>query len=883
MIQQDERFKTLDIRQKHFIRQYSQGCRQLSVLVVDQATAIKEEIAFENAKTRVHVSVQLQAQEVARATNGQCERFLKSLTYEAMNARRSRVTESYQETFEWIFDDTISGPWESFSEWLKSDQQIYWISGKPGSGKSTLMKFILAHERTRQALDKWATNSVIISFFLWNAGNPLQRCVQGILCSLLHQLLMTDRSLITRLIEAQPNLLIKENYNDWSDTELEQTLIRGISMSTRPPCVFLDGLDEIDRDEGLFFLVNVIERLRSRTSAKFCISSRPEIPLQDAFSKYPKLRLQDLTKSDISLFVANSLHENFHWWDENVNDGDKRHKIIGEVVESADGVFLWVHLVLKSVRDGSVYIDTYEQILGRIRELPKTLEGLYKQAWERLGEDQSRYRTEAARYIRLVIEARELDYNDNFYPSFSLFNLSTCDDKLQSTFLDDKIIPPVTTLLRNAANCRRRVQSCCGGLLEFYDADNKTLHWELDSSSLENFYCQILVPLSAYVTTNTSTGDENFPRGEDLGSLWNIFYSVRVDFIHRTAADFLVESEWGRNLIDSDPAPVSDIRAKIFQSELIRTLVFVWPWAGPRNTADDALRYIDDVLDEKIPGEMRQRLQILVGDTYERLLDRAPVMEFIIKQLRLQIRNGQFDASFYKILCDFASSTIAKYIRCLRPSFYPVDAVKVDTENRVIDAGTKLWKTIDVLPSIHAVCIQILANHESVSTTDLSRNIDWPAEMPKIQVPCYANVSSDDLRDLIFAHLLSTRWILVDASRCLRCRTAEIVTCFLRRVVEDQLAELAQEWFNRRPGPYNAIPFFKEWLLRDATNTPEMEELLERTMESDVKVANHAMREEIQMSRIGYAGKNKTAIYKAVISDSSEFHNTEDDNDYSDY
>jgi hypothetical protein len=80
------------------------------------------------------------------------------------------------------------------------------------------------------------------------------------------------------------------------------------------------------------------------------------------------------------------------------------------------------------------------------------------------------------------------------------------------------------------------------------------------------------------------------------------------------------------------------------------------------------------------------------------------------------------------------------------------------------------------------------------------------------------------------------------------------VTSFLHQVVEDQLTELAQEWFNRRPGPYNAIPFFKEWLLRDATNTPEMEELLERTMESDVKVANHAMWEEIMTIVIINAG-----------------------------
>lgn len=149
------------------------------------------------------------------------------------------------------------------------------------------------------------------------------------------------------------------------------------------------------------------------------------------------------------------------------------------------------------------------------------------------------------------------------------------------------------------------------------------------------------------------------------------------------------------------------------------------------------------------------------------------------------------------------------------------------------------------------------------------------------QVPCYADVSSNDLRDPIFAHLLSTRWILVDASRYLLYRTADIVTGFLSHVVEDQLIELAQEWFNRRPGPYDAIPFFKEMLLHNVTNTPEMNELLERIMESDVRGANHAnsfQRYIASMGRIGHTRKNKTAIYKAVISDLSELDNTEDDN-----
>ena len=126
------------------------------------------------------MSAQLRAQELAWLTTGQCERLLSSLTYDDMNARKSRVTESHEKTFHWIFDDTTVRAWGSFPEWLKSGERIYWISGKAGSGKSTLMKFLIHDVRTKDTLSEWAPDATIISFFIWAAGNPMQRSIQGL-------------------------------------------------------------------------------------------------------------------------------------------------------------------------------------------------------------------------------------------------------------------------------------------------------------------------------------------------------------------------------------------------------------------------------------------------------------------------------------------------------------------------------------------------------------------------------------------------------------------------------------------------------------------------------------------------------------------------------
>ena len=72
------------------------------------------------------------------------DRLLDALQYDGMEDRAGTVAEAHECTFRWIFDDGVEQerPWADLREWLESDHQLYWITGKAGSGKSTLMKFI---------------------------------------------------------------------------------------------------------------------------------------------------------------------------------------------------------------------------------------------------------------------------------------------------------------------------------------------------------------------------------------------------------------------------------------------------------------------------------------------------------------------------------------------------------------------------------------------------------------------------------------------------------------------------------------------------------------------------------------------------------------------
>jgi hypothetical protein len=71
----------------------------------------------------------------------------------------------------------------------KESTLTYWVTSKPGAGKSTLIKFILTDSRMKSCLRQWARNIPLLSasFYSWNTGNGLQKSHEGLLRTLLHQ------------------------------------------------------------------------------------------------------------------------------------------------------------------------------------------------------------------------------------------------------------------------------------------------------------------------------------------------------------------------------------------------------------------------------------------------------------------------------------------------------------------------------------------------------------------------------------------------------------------------------------------------------------------------------------------------------------------------
>ncbi|KAM0794722.1 hypothetical protein BDR22DRAFT_789812, partial [Usnea florida] len=371
--------------------------------------------------------------------------------------RQESIAEAHSQTFQWIFD--ASGekvrPWSNFVEWLESGHGIYWINGKAGSGKSTLMNYISQDNRVTNLLHSWSGPKQIIipTFFFWNAGSPMQKTTIGLLRSLLYQIL--DKRPHLTLPLAQVTLIGEQKYPlipTWTEKRLLATLshLTCLLSSSSHVCFFIDGLDEYEGSKDA--LLAWIEGFVKYKNVKICLSSRPDKFFAEAFESSAMLRLQDLTKWDIQAYVKAKL--------EQVRTKDYSHAttaiylsdISREIEERAEGVFLWVELAVRSQIEGLRNEDSPEELAQRLRQLPDEIEGIYAHMLDKIPRA---YRPEIACYLHILMS----DWSSHYKSLFALASNRHVADILES-------IPSSENLRSRCALTGRRLLATCPALLE---------------------------------------------------------------------------------------------------------------------------------------------------------------------------------------------------------------------------------------------------------------------------------------------------------------------------------------------------------------------------------------------------------------------------------
>ncbi|KPM41893.1 hypothetical protein AK830_g4641 [Neonectria ditissima] len=191
-------------------------------------------------------------------------KILNSLSFSEMDARQESIPEAYRSTFKWIFQDEQSDAdgqtmeWPSFPKWLHTkDDSVYWITGKPGSGKSTLMKFVFENSQLEENLQEYAGSLplMLAGFFFWNPGSEMEKSQEGLVRTLLHQCLEKRPDLIPIVAQKRWALLSLLGSDtippDWTWGELKESFHTLCSCHGKEfsLVIFIDGLDEFSEAE----------------------------------------------------------------------------------------------------------------------------------------------------------------------------------------------------------------------------------------------------------------------------------------------------------------------------------------------------------------------------------------------------------------------------------------------------------------------------------------------------------------------------------------------------------------------------------------------------------------------------------------------------------
>ncbi|KAI9671123.1 MAG: hypothetical protein M1831_005209 [Alyxoria varia] len=501
---------------------------------------------------------------------------LDSLSFPTIHSRQEDIHPRYEKTFGWIFGPRRKAErrtWPNFVQWLEQEPaEIYWISGRLGSGKSTLMKFIVESREAQKSLAKWAGASPLVTpnFFFWHSGTAEQKSMSGMLSSLIYQILERHKGLAPIAFQQNPSL------SNWSTSSLYKTLRTLIKQTNieLKYCFFIDGVDEFSgNDEAQENLIGFIKEISKMPRTKVCLASRPESKLRDNFVRYPHLRLQELTEKDIHRYVVGMLSPKCY--SRGFSDGQV-HRILSEVQQKAEGVFLWVYLVVQDLLRGLQARDTFGKLEERLELLPSDLESLFVTLIERIDRVHRASGAKYLRYARLKTPLSLLHFSLLGQPEDRV-NL----EELQSSNLTRK---KLLSHVQRLQDLSVRLREETAGILE------------VSCTGLTTWYGEETGPPCLLCTSNSSKDlcFENL-QGKIFFLTWQ-HHTVR--FAHRSAFDFLQENSNATDFLSLDTTSEDILRdnvaktcMSIFQSGLFFTNTFPFletSAAGPKMWATHA-------------------------------------------------------------------------------------------------------------------------------------------------------------------------------------------------------------------------------------------------------------------------------------------------------
>lgn len=307
---------------------------------------------------------------------------MEALEFKERCIRQQQVAglETTNMTFTWL--------WTSpFNTWLENDAPLFWISGKPASGKSTLMNYIAQARDTVNVLQsthhtKW---KIIYFFFDFRAGDGIGNNVEGFLRCLLYQICQ-ELPDVSRLVPELGDFVKTSRGRSLAPSAinipldiLKKALVRGIQSYPQSLLILLDGLDEYEGQK--IELTNFIKALCS-ANVKICTASRPEPPFPDAFAGIPSFQMHELNFLAINNFGLDILKQ---FYSSRQYDQSALQTLADDVAHKSQGVFLWARFAIFELIDGLTHGEKVgsSALEQRLNAVPRELQAIYSRIFRR--------------------------------------------------------------------------------------------------------------------------------------------------------------------------------------------------------------------------------------------------------------------------------------------------------------------------------------------------------------------------------------------------------------------------------------------------------------------------------------------------------------------
>lgn len=241
-----------------------------------------------------------------------------------------------------------------------------WISGKPGAGKSTIMKFAYTNTKNKARRQ----HSVVASFFFNARGEYKEKSVFGMYRSLLLQLL--EGYPVLQSVLDDPDVIPNDQSGCPSLNVLKDVFCDAVlGLGEKSFTCFVDALDECD-EQQVVEMIQYFEDLAEQATShnvpfRICFSSRhyPYISIKQGL----RLTLEDQQghSEDLEAYIASRLR---------VEDSVFREELQLQLLNKAAGVFMWLVLVVDILNEedgrGGLYLRK------RLAEIPSDLSELFK-------------------------------------------------------------------------------------------------------------------------------------------------------------------------------------------------------------------------------------------------------------------------------------------------------------------------------------------------------------------------------------------------------------------------------------------------------------------------------------------------------------------------